>query len=431
MATEQQPLLNLRPLKTAAEIAAEAAAKPQVPPGAPLRTAVQTAMAAPSGGPIGTVPTSRVGGPIGQVPTLRTEQLINPNLTGYTPGPVAAPRTPFVNPGGQLTMGEFAAGGARPNMYGLYDPKGAANVQAAGQAMGRAYQAGYVPGQYTPSSSAVAAPAPAAPAPNMSAVRPSVVAPTGAAPMASAGGVGSRLMGAAGMVGKAVPFIGDAIQAAAYGMDPNSNASTMGRIGRGVAAGLGSFGGRVLGGAGGTLVAPGVGTAVGSVTGSIGGAAGGAALYDSVFGEPEVAPMDEAQEFQKRMDMRTGDSPELRERRTTGDLSGLSHQTARAIDAQRDTRANYPSFFEPAATRLSPVVMKKDPAPKGEFKGPSSDEMARFRKETGTPYDPKSVTDKLNLERMRGGEETFTSKQSREFRKSNPTYRPGQYVKRG
>ena len=400
MATEQQPPLNLRPLKTAAEIAAEAAAKPQVPPGAPLRTAVQTAMTAP--------------------------------------GPVAAPRTPFVNPGGQLTMGEFAAGGARPNMYGLYDPKGAANVQAAGQAMGRAYQAGYVPGQYTPSSSAVAAPAPAAPAPNMSAVRPSVVAPAGAAPMASAGGVGSRLMGAAGMVGKAVPFIGDAIQAAAYGMDPNSNASTMGRIGRGAAAGLGSFGGRVLGGAAGTAVAPGVGTAVGSVGGSVAGAAGGAALYDSLLGEPEVAPMDEAQEFQKRKDMQSGDSPELRERRTTGNLSGLSHQTARAIDAQRDTRANYPSFFEPAATRLSPVVMKKQvpeassapDKPQG-FQGPSADEAARFRKETGTPYDPKSVTDKLNIERMRAGEQTFTSKQSREFRQSNPTYRPGQYVKRG
>lgn len=360
MATEQQPL-NLRPLKTAAQIAAEAANKTQVPSGAPLRTAAQIAQAAPSGGPIGRVPTSMVGGPIGQVPVLRMEQMVNPNLTGYTPG------------------------------------------------------------QFSRGSSALALPAPAAP--DLNAVRPSVVAPTGAAPMASAGGVGSRLMGAAGMVGKAVPFIGDAIQAAAYGMDPNSNASTMGRIGRGVAAGLGSFGGRVGGGIAGTAVAPGVGTAVGSVGGSIAGAAGGAALYDSVFGEPEVAPRDEAAEFQKRMDMRTGDSPEARAARAQ---ETPAQRIERGEVARRETKANYPSLF--AEKEAAPA---KPAAPKGEFKGPSDDEMARFRKQTGTPYDPKSITDKLNLERMRAGEQTFTSKQSREFRKANPTYRPGQYVKRG
>jgi hypothetical protein len=148
-------------------------------------------------------------------------------------------------------------------------------------------------------------------------------------------------------------------------------------------------------------------------------------LYDSVFGEPEVAPRDEAAEFQKRMDMRTGDSPEARAARAQ---ETPAQRIERGEVARRETKANYPSLF---AEKEAAPAATKPAAPKGEFQGPSDEEMARFRKQTGTPYDPKSVTDKLNLERMRAGEQTFTSKQSREFRKSNPTYRPGQYVKRG
>jgi hypothetical protein len=61
------------------------------------------------------------------------------------------------------------------------------------------------------------------------------------------------------------------------------------------------------------------------------------------------------------------------------------------------------------------------------FVGPSADEMAAFRKQTGTAFNPKSINDKLSLERMRGGEETFDSKQANAYRKANPEYRPGAY----
>lgn len=393
------------------------------------------------------------------------------------PQPVA--RAPYVNPGGNITLGEFNAGGARPNTYGLYDPRGAANLRTVlpvqanylnnfpapapgspadqivrnpnfqpSDSMRGAFgqQPGYRPGQYTPPAtvSPAAAPAPtggnsalavrpnAAPA-NVPPAAPAMKAAdvlnvrtipgTGGAsavPMLEAGGagraagIGSKLLGAASTVGKALPFVGDVLQGAAYGMDPNSNASTMGRIGRGVVAGLGSLGGRLAGAAGGTLVAPGVGTAVGSVGGSIGGAAGAASLYDALT-EPQTEPVNEAAEFQKRMDMRTGDSPEARAARAQ---ETPAQRTERAEVARRETKANYPSLFP-----------EKAAASKGEFQGPSAEEKARFRKQTGTPYDPKSITDKLNLERMRAGEQTFTSKQSREYRRANPSYRPGQYVK--
>lgn len=396
-----------KPLKTAAEIAAErlTAAPTAAAPAAPLQTAAQRAMGSAAG-----------------IPAI--------------PG--------NVQPGGVITAGEFNAGGARPNTYGLYDPRGAANVRAAGQAMGQAYQGGYVPGQYTGSMSVPAAAAPAAPAPptfpNQAGVRPSVIAPNDLAPAASnaaansgrAAGVGSKLLGAAQtmtrMGSMATPFLGDVAQGVIYGAEKGS-------VGRGLMAGLGSFTGRTIGASAGRLGGP-VTAAAGNVTGSFAGGYGGAKLYDALT-ESQAEPVNEAAEFQKRMDMRTGDSPELRERRTTGNLSGRGQQTARELDVQRDTRTNYPSYFEPAASRLDPVVMKDQSpaqAPAGankasDFQGPSAEEKARFRKQTGTPYDPKSITDKLNLERMRAGEQTFTSKQSREYRRSNPSYRPGQYVK--
>jgi hypothetical protein len=392
------------PLKTAAEIAAErlAAAPTAAAPAAPLQTAAQRAMGSAAG-----------------IPAI--------------PG--------NVQPGGVITAGEFNAGGARPNTYNLFDPKGAANLRAAGQAMGQAYQGGYVPGQYTGSMSVPAAAAPAAPAPptfpNQAGVRPSVVAPNDLAPAASnaaansgrAAGVGSKLLGAAQtmtrMGSMATPFLGDVAQGVIYGAQKGS-------VGRGLMAGLGSFTGRTIGTSAGRLGGP-VTAAAGNVTGSFAGGYGGAKLYDALT-ESQTEPVNEAAEFQKRKDMQSGDSPELRAARAQQTPAQLAE---RAEEARRDTRSNYPSYFEPAASRLDPVVMKKDPAPakpaapKGEFQGPSAEEKARFRKQTGTPYDPKSITDKLNLERMRAGEQTFTSKQSREFRRANPTYRPGQYVKRG
>lgn len=143
-----------------------------------------------------------------------------------------APRVPYVNPGGNITLGEFAGGGARPNMYGVYDPAGAANVRAALPA-----QAAYTPGQYGSSMGMRPMPTaalgagdsmPLAVRPNAAPATTSSAAPamkaadvlnvrtvpgTGgasAAPMLEAGGagraagVGSRLAGMGSMVGKAL-----------------------------------------------------------------------------------------------------------------------------------------------------------------------------------------------------------------------------------
>jgi len=78
----------------------------------------------------------------------------------------------------------------------------------------------------------------------------------------------------------------------------------------------------------------------------------------------------------------------------------------------------------------APVPMSSLPGAKArEFTGPTSEEMAAFRKQTGTAYNPKSINDKLSLERMRGGEETFDSKQANAYRAANPNYRPGMYTR--
>lgn len=420
--------------------------------------------------------------------------LVQPELPLRTQ-PVA--RAPYVNPGGNITLGEFNAGGARPNTYGLYDPRGAANLRAGlpyqalqtGQlnlgpnapgALGYGYwdsktgfspqpldrvARSYTPGQY--GAGPAGAPPAAAPAPtggnSALAIRPNAApanipsaAPamkaadvlnvrtipgTGgaaAAPALEAGaagagragaGVGSRLLTAAGAVGKALPLVGDVLQGAIYGYEGGS-------IGRGVAAGLGSFGGRLAGAAGGTLVAPGVGTAVGSVGGSVGGAAGAAKLYDMATGADDA--------YQNPAAVRQAEeNAAMRAVPSRVDMpQGLTANTGGSGDAMRiDLPA--PGSTAPQVTRQEPgqpgkydvpsaaTSKPKDAAPakSSGFQGPSAEEMARFRKQTGTPYDPKSITDKLNLERMRAGEKTLTSKQSRDYRRANPDYRPGQYVK--
>ena len=58
---------------------------------------------------------------------------------------------------------------------------------------------------------------------------------------------------------------------------------------------------------------------------------------------------------------------------------------------------------------------------------PTDEEQAMFLNLTGTPFDPNSIADKLNLDRMRAGQSTLNSKQNRRYRQSNPDYRPGQY----
>lgn len=374
---------------------------------------------------------------------------------------VPRPQVPFVNPGGNITLGEFVGGGARPNMYGVYDPAGAANVRAALPA-----QAAYTPGQYGGGSmgmrpmptAALGAgdPMPLAVRPNAAPTTTPSAAPamkpaqvlnvrtipgTGgasAAPMLEAGGagraagVGSRLAGMGSMVGKALPFVGDVLQGVAYGMDPNSNASTMGRIGRGVVAGLGSLGGRLAGAAGGTLVAPGVGTAVGSVGGSIGGAAGAAQLYDSLMESAPAAPAP-LTAADKGMNLPTPAENQAYFRQKAAEVEATDPRKAAAFNLTA-ARATDPRQVNPETRAAAEAVSQgadKAASQSGAFQGPSAEEKARFRKQTGTPYDPNSITDKLNLERMRAGEQTFTSKQSREYRRANPSYRPGQYSSGG
>lgn len=422
---------------------------------------------------------------------------------------VPRPQVPFVNPGGNITLGEFVGGGARPNMYGVYDPAGAANLRSVlpyASALGEeaefardmASPSGvksftqslrsnpllpgttgygppnpYRPGQYSlrdvqnaqrfglpaPSNTPSAASSSLAIRPNTA---PSVVEPmpggapamkpaqvlnvrtipgTGgasAAPMLEAGGagraagVGSRLAGMGSMVGKALPFVGDVLQGVAYGMDPNSNASTMGRIGRGVVAGLGSLGGRLAGAAGGTLVAPGVGTAVGSVGGSIGGAAGAAQLYDSLMESAPAAPAP-LTAADKGMNLPTPAENQAYFRQKAAEVEATDPRKAAAFNLTA-ARATDPRQVNPETRAAAEAVSQgadKAASQSGAFQGPSAEEKARFRKQTGTPYDPNSITDKLNLERMRAGEQTFTSKQSREYRRANPSYRPGQYSSGG
>jgi len=371
---------------------------------------------------------------------------------------VPTPQVPFVNPGGNITLGEFVGGGARPNMYGVYDPAGAANVRAALPA-----QAAYTPGQYgggsmgmrpalPPASDLPLAVRPnAAPAaipfeaPAGSAMKPAqvlnvrTIPGTGgasAAPMLEAGGagraagVGSRLAGMGSMVGKALPFVGDVLQGAAYGYEGGS-------VGRGVAAGLGSLGGRVAGAAGGSLVAPGVGTAVGSVGGSVAGAAGAAKLYDMATGadspymNPEAMRQTEVNAANRAVPSRI-DMPQ-----------GLTANTGGAGDAMR-IDAPAPGSTTPQITRQAnpqapAAPLKYDvksasvssPAKPQGFQAPSAEEAARFRRETGTPFDPKSINDKLNMDRMRAGEGTFNSRQANAYRAANPNYRPGQYSSGG
>jgi hypothetical protein len=126
-------------------------------------------------------------------------------------------------------------------------------------------------------------------------------------------GIGAVLKG----VGrKAIPFVGDAIQGYVYGKEGDS-------VGRGIAAGLGSLGGRLIGGAAGTAVAPGPGTFVGEVGGSFAGAEGGARLYDRVFGGPKPPAQDQVRD----------DEPVL-----------VPAPAAAPEEPQRDTRTNQEKF---------------------------------------------------------------------------------------
>lgn len=279
----------------------------------------------------------------------------------------------------------------------------------------------------------------------------------------------TKLAPQASLGSKALPFVGDALVGTMYGMDPEK-----GSVGRGVAAGLGSFAGRTLGAAGGALTGPGAPVAVPvlSVGGSIAGAEGAAQLYDYLAGGETQPPTSLSPGVQQALSNRNP----VPSAPTQSNRSDLDPQTAnllaragvgfaepaprnavpKLVDPtsaeQVEHRTALKAFSDPevrqemgrqnvfpgetstpreesnpkAQVRKAEPVKKTEGKP-AEFQGPSEAEMKRFRTLTGTNYDKNSVTDKLNLERMRAGEETMTSKQSRQWRNANPTYRPGMY----
>ena len=96
---------------------------------------------------------------------------------------------------------------------------------------------------------------------------------------------GGGLKSASGFMkyAKGIPLLGDVAQGVSYGMESGS-------IGKGIAAGLGSLGGRALGAAVGTVAAPGVGTVIGETAGSFVGAAGAANAYDELTTKKEDTP---------------------------------------------------------------------------------------------------------------------------------------------
>lgn len=409
----------------------------------------------------------------GYQPLVQPELPLTPRVA---PVSVPAPQMPYVMPGGNLTLPEFSAGGASPRVYPTFDPVGGANLRTAGQAMGQAYQAGYTPGQYGGVSMGIR---PALPPPSEMplAIRPSAAPatvpfePVGAPPMkpaqvlnvrtipgtggaaadaipmleaggAKAAGVGSKLATVGSVGAKALPLVGDVLQ---------GYANSEGSWGRGISAGLGSLAGRLAGGAAGTATAPvtgPVGPIVGEIGGSFAGAAGGAKLYDMLTGADSYVNPDAVRRAEENASMRAVPSNMTMGALANGSLSANTRGSAPSMNleyavdpATKQVVTTVPPKIErggptevPSAA-ISPATVKPAapkpaaPAKPAGFQPPTQEELVRFRRETGTAFSPQSINDKLSIERMRAGEETFDTKQANAYRKANPNYRPGQYVK--
>jgi hypothetical protein len=98
-----------------------------------------------------------------------------------------------------------------------------------------------------------------------------------------AGSAGADLAkGFGGSLLKKIPLVGSAI---AGGMEYMQS----GKLGRSLAAGIGSGLGTVAGGLAGTAALPGVGTVAGGIAGGIGGEKAGTAIYDWLFGGDKPA----------------------------------------------------------------------------------------------------------------------------------------------
>lgn len=83
----------------------------------------------------------------------------------------------------------------------------------------------------------------------------------------------------------------------------------------------------------------------------------------------------------------------------------------------------------PAPEQKAPAPAPTQPrqtAPKAPaaFVSPTANELTKFRKETGTNFNPSSRNDKLSMSLMRKGKPTLNTKQANAYRKANPNWTP-------
>ena len=89
----------------------------------------------------------------------------------------------------------------------------------------------------------------------------------------------------------------------------------------------------------------------------------------------------------------------------------------------KNTNKNVPTTTQAQPQFKANPQLAQNPAQVASS-NPSQQELAKFQKETGTPFNPKSVNDKLNLSLMRKGKSTLNSQQANSYRKANPNWTP-------
>ena len=381
---------------------------------------------------------------------------------------------------GDLTLKRFANQAAKGNAmgaYGSYDPTGAANVNNGLRALPPVSE--YRPGQYLSGpiarktisglasglNAAKKIPAAELGNPNALAVRPSPgpLAVTGGnpnalavrpspGPLAVTGGGNPNALAVRPSPGLPATTGGEVAPAGkVVGLSP------LGRTALGLGIGVAdhytprasdeTYAGQVVNNLRDSAVRMGTGYAMGGPLGAVGGGVydlgrkfydAGKEAYDYAKGaiqRPDLQAQREMQAGALNHPNNPPEAPHLPEVSVPASLSvtpnaGIMNgiQTPHPTATSQITPLNGISNGMPVA----PGIVN-NPAPVGQpatgngFHMPSQEEMARFRKETGTRFDSHSVNDKLSLERMRGGEETFNSKQANAYRAANPNYRPGSY----
>lgn len=98
---------------------------------------------------------------------------------------------------------------------------------------------------------------------------------------------------------------------------------------------------------------------------------------------------------------------------------------------------------KPSATLVPPAQSEEDVANKEQevvkaaqakqqapvqagkaFVAPNANEEAEFKRQTGTPFNPKSANDRLSLSLLRKGKPTLNTKQANAYRKAHPNWTP-------